>query len=103
MTAELLFRDDAYLKTATARVVVARVVELGAGFVELDRTIVDTRKGQTYDAVRPNSRRASPGRRSRICAVPAPADSLAIHAVVHHGWSGSNICIPSVCSSMLAW
>jgi len=34
MATELLFRDDAYLKTATARVLAAR-----DGFVELDRTI----------------------------------------------------------------
>ncbi len=34
MTTELLFRDDAYLRTATARVVTAR-----DGIVELDRTI----------------------------------------------------------------
>ena len=34
MTTQLLFRDDAYLKTATARVTAA-----GDGFVELDRTI----------------------------------------------------------------
>jgi misacylated tRNA(Ala) deacylase len=82
MATELLFREDAYLKTATARVVAARVaepgeVEPGAGYVELDRTIfyplgggqpgdtgylvrengeriaiVDTRKGDTHDVVR---------------------------------------------------
>ena len=34
MATELLFRDDAYLKTATARVVAA-----GEGWIELDRTI----------------------------------------------------------------
>ena len=34
MATELLFRDDAYLKTAKARVVAA-----SEGFVELDRTI----------------------------------------------------------------
>jgi misacylated tRNA(Ala) deacylase len=72
MPTELLFRDDAYLKTATARVVAAH-----DGFVELDRTIfyplgggqpgdtgflvrgngeriaiTDTRKGETPDVVR---------------------------------------------------
>lgn len=72
MATELLFREDAYLKAAAARVVVAR-----EGFVELDRTIfyplgggqpgdtgflvrengeriviADTRKGDTHDAVR---------------------------------------------------
>jgi misacylated tRNA(Ala) deacylase len=72
MATELLFREDAYLRTATARVVVAR-----EGFVELDRTIfyplgggqpgdtgflvrengeriaiVDTRKGDAHDVVR---------------------------------------------------
>jgi misacylated tRNA(Ala) deacylase len=72
MATELLFRDDAYFKTATACVVVAR-----DGYVELDRTIfyplgggqpgdtgfllrengeriaiVDTRKGDTHDVVR---------------------------------------------------
>ncbi|MDH4259052.1 MAG: alanyl-tRNA editing protein [Gammaproteobacteria bacterium] len=72
MTTELLFRDDAYLTTATARVTSA-----GDGFIELDRTIfyplgggqpgdtgflvresgeriviADTRKGGTPDAVR---------------------------------------------------
>ena len=82
MATELLFRQDAYLKTATARVVAAGVVEPGgvepvAGYVELDRTIfyplgggqpgdtgflvrengeriaiVDTRKGDTHDVVR---------------------------------------------------
>lgn len=71
MTTELLFRDDAYLKTATARVVA--VTERG---IELDRTIfyplgggqagdtgalirangervliADTRKGETLDSV----------------------------------------------------
>lgn len=71
MTTELLFRDDAYLKTATARVVA--VTERG---IELDRTIfyplgggqagdtgalmrangeriviADTRKGDTFDSV----------------------------------------------------
>ncbi|MGH8251578.1 MAG: alanyl-tRNA editing protein [Steroidobacteraceae bacterium] len=69
---ELLFRDDAYLKSATARVLTAR-----DGFVEFDRTIfyplgggqpgdtgflvrdngeriaiTDTRKGETPDSVR---------------------------------------------------
>jgi len=82
MATELLFREDAYLKTATARVVAARVVEPGgvepsAGYLEFDRTIfyplgggqpgdtgflvrgngeriaiVDTRKGDTHDVVR---------------------------------------------------
>ncbi len=82
MATELLFREDAYLKTATARVLAARVVEPGgvepnAGYLELDRTIfyplgggqpgdtgfllrengeriaiVDTRKGDTHDVVR---------------------------------------------------
>ena len=82
MATELLFREDAYLKTATARVVAARVVEPGgvepgAGYLELDRTIfyplgggqpgdtghlvrengeriaiIDTRKGDTHDFVR---------------------------------------------------
>ncbi len=77
MATELLFRDDAYLKAAVARVVATGVVEPGAGYVELDRTIfyplgggqpgdtgflvrengeriaiVDTRKGETYDTVR---------------------------------------------------
>ncbi len=72
MATELLFRDDAYLQTATARVTAA-----GDGWIELDRTIfyplgggqpgdtgvvvrengersaiVDTRKGETPDAVR---------------------------------------------------
>ena len=72
MATELLFRDDAYLKTATARVVAA-----GAGWIELDRTIfyplgggqpgdtgfllrddgtriaiADTRKGETPGVVR---------------------------------------------------
>jgi misacylated tRNA(Ala) deacylase len=82
MATEFLFREDAYLKTTTARVVAARVVEPGglepvAGYLELDRTIfyplgggqpgdtgflvresgeriaiVDTRKGETHDTVR---------------------------------------------------
>ncbi|MBM2854650.1 MAG: Alanyl-tRNA editing protein [Steroidobacteraceae bacterium] len=77
MATELLFREDAYLKTATARVLAARVVEPGAAYLELDRTIfyplgggqpgdtgflvrengeriaiVDTRKGDTHDVVR---------------------------------------------------
>ena len=82
MATELLFREDAYLKAAVARVTAVRVVEPGgvepgAGYVELDRTIfyplgggqpgdtgflvrengeriaiVDTRKGETYDTVR---------------------------------------------------
>jgi misacylated tRNA(Ala) deacylase len=72
MATELLFRDDAYLKTAKARVVAA-----GDGWIELDRTIfyplgggqpgdtgylvrengeriaiADTRKGETPDVVR---------------------------------------------------
>lgn len=72
MATELLFREDAYLKTATARVVAAQ-----DGYLELDRTIfyplgggqpgdtgwllrangeriaiVDTRKGDTHDVVR---------------------------------------------------
>jgi len=72
MATDLLFREDAYLKTAVARVLAAR-----DGFIELDRTIfyplgggqpgdtgfvvrengerlaiVDTRKGETHDAVR---------------------------------------------------
>jgi misacylated tRNA(Ala) deacylase len=72
MATELLFRDDAYLKTATAR-----VTATGDGWIELDRTIfyalgggqpgdtgfvvrengdriaiVDTRKGDTPDTVR---------------------------------------------------
>ncbi|MGB5131402.1 MAG: alanyl-tRNA editing protein, partial [Steroidobacteraceae bacterium] len=72
MATELLFRDDAYLKAAVARVVAAR-----DGYLELDRTIfyplgggqpgdtgflvrengeriaiVDTRKGETFDTVR---------------------------------------------------
>ncbi len=72
MATELLFRDDAYLKTLTARVVAA-----GDGWIELDRTIfyplgggqpgdtgflvrgngehivvTDTRKGETPDVVR---------------------------------------------------
>ena len=77
MATELLFRDEAYLKAAVARVIAAGVVEPGASYVELDRTIfyplgggqpgdtgflvrengeritiVDTRKGETYDTVR---------------------------------------------------
>jgi misacylated tRNA(Ala) deacylase len=77
MATELLFRDDAYLKSAVARVVAARVDEHGAGYVELDRTIfyplgggqpgdtgflirangeriaiTDTRKGETHGTVR---------------------------------------------------
>ena len=72
MATELLFRNDAYLKTA-----VARVVATGERYVELDRTIfyplgggqpgdtgflarengeriaiVDTRKGETHDVIR---------------------------------------------------
>ncbi len=72
MATELLFRDDAYLKAAVARVTAAR-----DGYLELDRTIfyplgggqpgdtgflvrdngeriaiVDTRKGETHDTVR---------------------------------------------------
>jgi misacylated tRNA(Ala) deacylase len=71
MTTQLLFRDDAYLKTATAR-----VVAVGERGIELDRTIfyplgggqpgdtgalirqngeriviADTRKGETFDSV----------------------------------------------------
>ena len=82
MATELLFRDDAYLKQASARVVAtgaveSRGVEPAASFVELDRTIfyplgggqpgdtgffvrengeriaiTDTRKGETRDSVR---------------------------------------------------
>src|SRR6185295_2681367 len=72
MTTQLLFRDDAYLKTATAQ-----VIAVGEKGIELDRTIfyplgggqlgdtgalvrangtrlaiVDTRKGDTFDSVR---------------------------------------------------
>lgn len=72
MTTEILFRDDAYLQTANAR-----VVAVGEKGIELDRTlfyplgggqlgdtgalvrangeriaIVDTRKGDTFDSVR---------------------------------------------------
>ena len=85
MITELLFRDDAYLKTATARVVAA-----GPGWIELDRTIfyplgggqpgdtgffirdngeriaiVDTRKGEAPGVVRhllaPAAIAATPG------------------------------------------
>src|SRR6187401_410613 len=56
MTTELLFRDDAYAKTATARVVA--VDERG---IELDRTIFyPTGGGQQGDSgvlVRPNGER----------------------------------------------
>ena len=87
MTTELLFRDDAYLRTASARVVA--VHERG---IELDRTIfypqgggqvgdtrrararrtasgsriADTRKGEAPDSVDPRSRR-------RRCRSPSPA------------------------------
>ena len=95
MATELLFRDDAYLKTATGRVVVARVVEPAAGFIELDRTIfyplgggqpgdtgflvrengeriaiVDTRKGETFDAVR---HLLAPG-----AGLPQPGETVAL-------------------------
>lgn len=85
MTTELLFRDDAYLQTANAR-----VVSVGEKGIELDRTIfyplgggqlgdtgalirangeriaiVDTRKGDTFDSVRhvtaPGSAPLEPG------------------------------------------
>jgi len=81
MATELLFRDDAYMKTATARVLAVR-----DGKVELDRTIfyplgggqpgdtgalirpngqriviADTRKGETFDSV---------------VHIPAPGSSL---------------------------
>ncbi len=90
MAAELLFRDDAYLKTATARVVAAR-----AGLVELDRTIfyplgggqpgdtgflvrengeriaiLDTRKGETQGSV---NHVLAPG-----AALPEPGEQLSL-------------------------
>jgi len=100
MATELLFRDDAYLKTATARVVAVRVVEHGvaepgAGYVELDRTIyyplgggqpgdtgflmrkngeriaiVDTRKGEAHDTVRHVLAAGA--------ALPQPGESIAL-------------------------
>jgi misacylated tRNA(Ala) deacylase len=56
MTTELLFRDDAYLNTATAR-----VIAVNEGTIELDRTIFyPAGGGQTGDTgvlVRPNGER----------------------------------------------
>ena len=86
MTTQMLFRDDAYLKTATAQVVAA-----GERGIELDRTlfyplgggqpgdtgalirptendrVADTRKGETFDSVLHVPRRVArcPSRRSR--------------------------------------
>ena len=55
MTTQLLFRDDAYLKTATAQVVA--VSERG---IELDRTIFyplgGGQPGDTGALIRPNGR-----------------------------------------------
>jgi misacylated tRNA(Ala) deacylase len=90
MTTELLFRDDAYLKTATARVVASR-----EGFVELDRTIfyplgggqpgdtgclirdngerlaiVDTRKGESAGSV---AHLIAPG-----AALPEPGETVGL-------------------------
>ena len=90
MATELLFRDDAYLKTATAR-----VVATGDGWIELDRTIfyplgggqpgdtgflvrengeriaiADTRKGEAPDAVRHT---LAPG-----ASLPAPGEMIAL-------------------------
>ena len=90
MTTELLFRDDAYLKATSARVVVAR-----DGYLELDRTIfyplgggqpgdtgflvrengeriviTDTRKGDTHDAVRHVL--------SAGASLPQPGEALAL-------------------------
>ena len=90
MATELLFREDAYLKTATALVVAA-----GDGWIELDRTIfyplgggqpgdtghlvrengeriaiTDTRKGETPDVVR--------HLRAAGANLPAPGESVTL-------------------------
>ena len=58
MATELLFRDDAYLKTATARVVAA-----GDGWIELDRTtFYPLGGGQPGDTGHPRAKTASASR-----------------------------------------
>ena len=95
MATELLFRNDAYLRTANARVIAAGVAEAGAGCIELDRTIfyplgggqpgdtgflvrdngeriaiVDTRKGETHESVRHMLAEGA--------ALPQPGETLAL-------------------------
>lgn len=90
MTTELLFRDDAYLKTATAKVVAA-----GSGILVLDRTIfyplgggqagdtgVVTRESGERIAVADTRKGEVPGTVAHIlapgAALPEPGEALAL-------------------------